>query len=83
MANEPQPLLIIYVTPTGVVKVKIPFRNLSEERAGRELEARCSPIIALLSRAARGVSVPTPNSPIELPEAPVTHATSQTHHPRS
>ena len=54
MANEPQPLLIIYVTPAGVAKVKIPFRNLSEERAGRELEARCSPIIALLSRAARG-----------------------------
>jgi hypothetical protein len=54
MANEPQPLLIVYVTSAGVVKVKIPYRNLAEERAGRELEQRCAPIISLLSRAARG-----------------------------
>ena len=78
-----EPILVVSISKAGVIDSKILYRTISEQAAGQKLLERCAPLIALLSRAARGVSVPTPNSPIELPEAPVTHATSQTHHPRS
>lgn len=52
-SKEARPLLIIYVTPRGVVKTLVPYKTLAQERAGRDLEARCAPIIALLSECAR------------------------------
>jgi hypothetical protein len=77
-----EPELIIHVTRFGVVKVRIPYTTLSEEKAGRELQARCSTIISLLSEVARGTAIES-KPLIALPDqAPVTHATSQPHHPR-
>jgi hypothetical protein len=83
MKTEPE--LIIHMTQSGVTKTRIRFTTLAEEQAGRELQARCASIIALLSRAARGAKVPAPAGlPIELPqEAVITHASNQPHHPRS
>jgi hypothetical protein len=65
-----EPTLILTVTQYGVSKITIPYRTLAEEKAGRDLQARCASIIHLLSRAARGISVPTASLPIELPETP-------------
>jgi hypothetical protein len=78
-SKPPQPMLIVYVTSNGVAKVKVPFRSLAEKEAGRQLEARCSTILQLLSQVAKGAAIPTPT----LPAASVTHASNQTHHPRS
>jgi hypothetical protein len=70
--NESEPLLVITVSRAGVVDTKVLFRSLSEKQAGRILEERCSPIIALLSRCARGLAVhASPGLPIELPETSV------------
>lgn len=77
-----EPELIIHVTRHGVTKVRIPYDDLASERAGRQLEERCAAIIALLSRAASGISVQKPVPLIELPDTPVTHVSSQPHHPR-
>jgi hypothetical protein len=78
-----QPTLILTVTQHGVSKITIPYRTLAEEAAGRKLQERCSAIIQLLSQVARGITVPTPSLPIELPPATViTHASNQSHHPR-
>jgi hypothetical protein len=82
-SNETEPILVVTVTRAGVASTKVLFRNLAEKDAGRQLEARCSTIIQLLSQVARSVQVPAPSLPIELPEVAVTHASSQTHHPRS
>jgi hypothetical protein len=70
--NESEPLLVITVSRAGVVDTKVLYRSLSEKQAGRILEERCSPIIALLSRCARGLAIQaSPGLPIELPANPV------------
>jgi hypothetical protein len=66
-----EPTLILTVTQYGVSKITIPYRTQAEEKAGRELQARCASIIHLLSRAARGISVPAASLPIKLPETTV------------
>lgn len=86
MTKAIDPVLIITVTQFGVSDTKILYRTLAEEKAGRELQAKCSTIISLLSEVARSsnpIESLTSKLPIDLDQTPVTHATSQTHHPRS
>lgn len=82
-----EPTVLITLTRFGVSKITIPYRTLAEEAAGQALQQKCSAIIDLLSKVARGAAQPieplASKLPIALPnEKPVTHATGQPHHPR-
>lgn len=52
--KQVEPELIIHVSPRGVSRVRIPFRTLAEEKAGLELQEKCSVIINLLNEVAAG-----------------------------
>jgi hypothetical protein len=72
-------LLIIHVSSDGIEKIQMPVTSLSDTVAAKELHSKCASIIQLLGQIAKGAAIPTPT----LPAASVTHASNQTHHPRS
>ena len=53
-----EPTVIITLTRFGVSRITIPYRTLAEEAAGQELQKKCSAIIDLLSKVARGTAQP-------------------------